>query len=154
MVGGSGGDTTMMDGFEQPSSPHPGGSEPVEDTGPFQACGSWRGAEASQPREPEGAESKPNSSANRLRRAPYTRVFRGFLEELGESPREFDVFRHKLWDDFNPEGAPHGLASANWPVGRGSLGRPKGRPPSMGDSACEPLRGYSYGRTEKINRGS
>src|SRR5271157_128546 len=49
-------------------------------------------------------EPETNSSPTRKRRpAPYTRSFRGFLEQLGENPREFDQRRRKLWDAFNPE---------------------------------------------------
>jgi len=61
-------------------------------------------AEAPSTGAPEGADSKPNSSSSRIRRPPYNRAFRGFLEPLGESPREFDQFRYKQWDDFKPEG--------------------------------------------------
>jgi len=62
------------------------------------------GAEAPESGAPEGAEVKSNSSSRRIRRPPYTRAFRGFLEQLGENPREFDQARHKFWDDFQPEG--------------------------------------------------
>ncbi len=38
--------------------------------------------------------------------------------------------------------------------GRGWVGRPTGRPPSMGESASESVHGYNYGETANINRGS
>ena len=62
------------------------------------------GAESTESRAPENGEREGNSSPTRKRRpAPYTRSFRGFLEQLGEDPREFDQRRRKLWDAFQPE---------------------------------------------------
>ncbi len=52
----------------------------------------------------DNGEPETNSGPTRKRRpAPYTRSFRGFLEQLGENPREFDQRRRRLWDAFNPE---------------------------------------------------
>ncbi len=63
------------------------------------------GTEASAANPPESGEPEPNSRSSRKKRAPYTRAFRGFLEQLGENPREFDQFRRGFWDDFDPQGS-------------------------------------------------
>jgi hypothetical protein len=70
---------------------------------PAPAAAEANQAEVPASRTPVG-EPEPDSSPGRKKRAPYTRPFRGFLEQLGENPREFDHFRRGFWDDFNPEG--------------------------------------------------
>ncbi|MGO9272289.1 MAG: hypothetical protein ACLQOO_19010, partial [Terriglobia bacterium] len=63
------------------------------------AVATAEGADAPQTGTPGNGERETNSSPARKRRpAPYTRSFRGFLEQLGEDPREFDQRRRKLWD--------------------------------------------------------
>jgi len=62
------------------------------------------GVEAPATKAPENGEPETNSSPARKRRpAPYTRSFRGFLEQLGEDPCEFDRRRRRTWDAFQPE---------------------------------------------------
>jgi len=62
------------------------------------------GAEAPETTAPENEERETNSSPARKRRpAPYSRSFRGFLEQLGEDPCEFDRRRRRTWDAFRPE---------------------------------------------------
>jgi hypothetical protein len=54
------------------------------------------GAEAPESGAPQREEQATNPSVGRIRRPAYTRPFRGFLEQLGENPREFDQSRYKL----------------------------------------------------------
>jgi len=54
--------------------------------------------------ENEDRESKSNPRRKR-REPPYTRSFRGFLEQLGEDPEKFDTFRHGYWGAVRPEDA-------------------------------------------------
>jgi len=72
------------------------------------------GVDARESSARENGERETNSSPARKRRpAPYTSSFRGFLEQLGENPREFDQRRRKLWDAFQPEdGFEEGLVLA------------------------------------------
>jgi hypothetical protein len=103
------------------------------------------------------------------KRAPYTRPFRGFLEPLGENPREFDHFRRGFWDDFEPDG---GFEVGDLVENRRQLRRPKrtrqaklveirrraGRRrregmKGNGESVCEAFDDYSHGIMEKIKRG-
>ena len=66
-------------------------------------------AEEGEPFNPEvtTGEKQPEpergSGSGRVRRSPYTRDFRTFLEQLGESRLDFDQFRRGLWDTFQPE---------------------------------------------------
>jgi hypothetical protein len=60
-------------------------------------------SEAPASRAPESGTPEADSSPSRRRRAPYTRPFRGFLEQLGEDPHEFDQLRRSFWEAFRPE---------------------------------------------------
>ncbi|MGO9274765.1 MAG: hypothetical protein ACLQOO_31810, partial [Terriglobia bacterium] len=87
----------------------------------------WRtqpGPTHRSPRPPESGGPETHSGPARKRRpAPYSRSFRGFLEQLGEDPREFDQRRRKLWDAFNQEDGfeedlVEDLVENRWKLGR------------------------------------
>ncbi len=102
------------------------------------------GAESTESRAPENGEREGNSSPTRKRRpAPYTRSFRGFLEQLGEDPREFDQRRRKLWDAFQPEdgfeeGLVEDMVENRWKLDRltHEPSQAGGNPPADGSEAA------------------
>jgi len=70
------------------------------------------GAAEAVAREPKSEENEeveasplPDGPARRRRAPPYTRSFRGFLEQLGENTAEFDTFRRGYWSTFKPADA-------------------------------------------------
>ena len=56
-----------------------------------------------EPQREPGRESE--SGRGRVRRPPYTRDFREFVEQLGEERSDFDQFRRGLWETFEPSDA-------------------------------------------------
>ncbi len=118
----------MMDGLEQPTSPHPASSEPAEDTGPFQAPSDWAPADRGEgPAElrarrlralgyrrapgykgqtgPRSTRGKRRSSLNRVTRFLVPIWVVKDLRARGENPEEFRRLHRDLIGWLGPDGA-------------------------------------------------
>jgi len=118
----------MMDGFEQPASPHPGGPERTEGSGPVQAPADWAPADRSEgPAElrarrrralgygraggykgqtgPRSTRGKRRSSLNRVTRFLVPFSVANDLRARGENPEEFRCLHRDLIGWLGPEGA-------------------------------------------------
>ncbi|MGO9273749.1 MAG: hypothetical protein ACLQOO_26510 [Terriglobia bacterium] len=107
----------MMDGFEQPASPRPGGSGLAEDTGPFQVPAD-RGEGPAELRArrrralgykgqtgPRSTRGKRRSSLNRVSRGLVPDWVAKDLLARGENPQEFRSLHRDLIGWLGPEGA-------------------------------------------------
>jgi len=106
------------------------------------------GAEAPQSRPPERGGPETNSRPRRQEAsgAPHA-TFRGFLEQLGENPRESDPFRRRFWSCFYPEGTH---ARKTWCPQWGKRDRTSGLPrrdgwPRRGVGGEVPVAGPTEG---------